>query len=240
MKFLNREIEIYSFDGEIINIDLSKCFTTHYIALENMMGTGIINNIIQSYGGGDGDIMYTYQYIYINPNISKTFHHKFYEDIEYEEPIVLSSINCEEFCEKFENDKFQLTPLKEAMFNEICSIVISEYINVLYEKEFYENDPIEYLLPKKYLGNLSQNELVDRIEENINDIDIQGKIEVLRKIFENGYHVLGFIEMDASPITIEVIHGAIKHLMDQCADNISDRYIEFMIKHSNGSLKIIK
>ena len=59
MEFMNREIEIYSFDGEIIDIDLSKCFSNHYVAYENMMGTGIINNIIQCYGGGDGDIMFT-------------------------------------------------------------------------------------------------------------------------------------------------------------------------------------
>ena len=237
---MNREIEISSFNGDIIHIDLSKCFTTQYVAFENMVGTGIINNIIQSYGGGDGDRMFTYQYIYIDPNISETLHHKFYENIEYEKPIVLSSINCEEFCKKFDDNEFKLTPLKEAMFNIICLIVLYEYICVLSEKEFYQNDPIEYLLPKKYQGKLSQSELVYKIEEIVHNMKIQKRIEVLRKIFKEGYDVLEFIEIDASQTIIDVIHGVIKHLMDQCVDYISDRNVEFMIKHSNGSLKIIK
>ena len=180
---------IYDINGIKHKLSVYENFTNKYIPHENIMQKGIINNYLRIVGGDDNHVIPSFQNIFIPTKFSGEITIEYYKHQKFHYPVVLSSINHDLFCERFDygKSKSNLTPLQEIMFQDIITIIkrflneddLEKYFNEIFEDGY---DVLNYTQEKCYGA-------IEMIEKYINGIMFEA-MNYLINTFEYKFHLI--------------------------------------------------
>lgn len=178
---------VYDIHGVEYTFDTRENLTNMYIPYENITQCGMTNNYLRVVGGDDGHLIYSYQNIIIPINFTDEVTIKYFQTQKFDCPRVLSSINHDTFCERFNygEDNSKLTPLQEMMFQDIITIIRGFLNDDDQEKNFKEifDDGFEILEYARYKCSGA----IEMIEKHINGIMFEA-MHYLSEMFGYGFY----------------------------------------------------